>query len=1051
MKKPADWSSRATVKYALLGILFGLLIPLGSTLAWILLRAQPISLSAFWLAQTSEPLLWVIDSIPFLLGLALGLVGWRDDWLSKAHASQEQEVARRTSELVRTNRELLGDIAERKRIEGIISQGKRQWEITFDALAELIITTDVSGKIIRCNRSTIEHFHTSFQAIIGRHIGEVFFGEVPTGKKGFLAPHQEIQFPRLSGWYEVSNYPLLVGGAPQGAIYIIRDITERKEIEAEILRQKRYFEALVTNSPVAIITLDMQHNIMACNPAFEKLFGYAQEEVLGRNLDDLVVSEAQRSEAQGYTDQVLGGKVVHNTGTRHRKDGSLVEVELYGVPVIVSGQQAGVLGLYHDITELVRARQEAEQADRAKSEFLANMSHEIRTPMNGVIGMLELAMDTQLTAEQRDYLKTSLESAESLLALLNDILDFSKIEARHLDLDTIDFNLRTTVEGVVDSLAQRAHDKGLEMACLVHHDVRVRLRGDPARLRQILVNLIGNAIKFTQHGEVVLRVEAVSDKVGYATLRFSVQDTGIGIPAERLAAIFDRFVQADGTTTRKYGGSGLGLAISKQLVELMGGEIGVFSNGPGKGSTFWFTVTFEKQPPKGTASLAAPLELRGLPVLVVDDNATNRTILIKMVEGFGCRVMAASGGVEVLEALRSAAKNGDPYRLVLMDMEMPEMDGEQITRAIKSDPLLSEASVVILTSRGRRGDASRLEALGCSGYLLKPVKLQQLFDALLAVLGQKSGAAQPPHIVTRHSVSEQKKQDLRILLAEDNPTGRKLVETLLQKAGFTVDTVENGMQAFQAVKDGCYDLVFMDGQMPEMDGFEASQQIRSWETGGRHTTIIALTAHAMKGDRERCLEAGMDDYLSKPIDPQEMFKKIGEWAEKSSLSARLSASGRRTGELESLSQGEPPGEPLGEPPAQLGASKNLLFEGQNFLSARTPESPTPVDLQAAMPRFGDNLSLYIEMFQEFHSQLPVRSLELKKSLANRDALQIHRLGHSLKGLAANFGADRLASLARELDVKGQQSDLSETQSLIEQIEAEIPKLGSFLEDLKRGT
>jgi PAS domain S-box-containing protein len=1046
MKKLSDWLSRASVKFALLGSFFGLLFPLGSTLVWLILRGQSISPSAFWLAQTSEPLLWVIDTAPFFLGLALGLVGWRDDQLSKAHARLEGEVARRTDELLRANRELKGEIAERKRIESIISHGKRQWEITFDALADLILVTDVNGKIIRCNRATIEHFHTSFQAIVGRHIGEVFFGEVPTGKKGFLVQHQEIQFPRLSGWYEVSSYPILVGGAPQGATYIIRDITERKEIEAETLRQKRYFEALVTNSPVAIVTLDMQHDIVACNPAFEMLFGYTQEEVLGKNLDDLVVSEAQRSEAQGYTKHVLNGEMVHGTGKRRRKDGSLVEVEFYGVPVIVSGHQSGILGLYHDITELVRAQVEAEQANRAKSEFLANMSHEIRTPMNGVIGMLELAMDTQLTAEQRDYLKTSLESAESLLALLNDILDFSKIEAHHLDLDTIDFNLRTTVEGVVDSLAQRAHDKGLEMACQVHHDVRARLRGDPARLRQILVNLIGNAIKFTQHGEVVLRVDAVSDKDGYTTLRFSVQDTGVGIPPERLAAIFERFVQADGSTTRKYGGSGLGLAISKQLVELMGGEMGVSSDGPGKGSTFWFTVTFEKQPPRGTSSLAAPLELHGLPVLVVDDNATNRTILTKMVEGFGCRVMTLSRGAEVLETLRSAAKNGDPYRLVLMDMEMPDMDGEQITRAIKSDPLLREASVVILTSRGRRGDASRLEVLGCSGYLLKPVKLQQLFDALLAVLGQKGGAAQPPRIVTRHSVTEQKQQELRILLAEDNPTGRKLVETLLQKAGFLVDVVENGLQAFQAVKDGRYDLVFMDGQMPEMDGFEAAQQIRLWEADGRHTTIIALTAHAMKGDRERFLEAGMDDYLPKPIDPQEMFKKIEEWAEKSSLSARLVASGRGTLPLETFANGASPTQPdTGVGRDYWEANPEISFEG-NALDGRTP-----VDLQAAMPRFSGNQSLYIEMFQEFHAQLPERSLELKKSLAAGDAPQIHRLGHNLKGVAASFGAGRLASLAMELEVKGQQRDLSEAQGLIEQIEAEIPRLSSFLEDLKRGS
>jgi PAS domain S-box-containing protein len=1076
MKRLMVWLAQDTVEYTIIGLLLGVLFPLGATLMWVYLHGEPISPESFLLAQRTEPLLWIIDSAPLFLGLTLWVAGYNKNKITEMKKRLDKAMVARTSELVSANEKLKSEIAERKQVETVISQGKRQWEITFDAVTDLILTTDMDGKIIRCNRSTIQHFNTTFQELIGRPIGEVFYNEIPTGQKGFLTSRQENQFPRLPGWYDVSSNPILIDGVQQGATYIIRDITERKRIEAEILRQKRYYEALVNNSPVAIVTLDMQHLITSCNPAFERLYGYSQVEVLGRNLDDLISSDTLRGEAQSYTDQVMQGKVVHGTGRRNRKDGTQVEVELFGVPVIVSGQQVGIVGLYHDVTELVRARVEAEEADRAKSEFLANMSHEIRTPMNGVIGMIELTLDTPLNTEQRDYLKTSLESAESLLALLNDILDFSKIEARRLDLEKIDFNLRTTVESVVDTMAQRAYDKGLEMACLVHHDVPSRLRGDPGRLRQVLVNLMGNAIKFTNRGEVVVRVEPVSETSNQTTVRFSVQDTGIGISPERQAAIFERFIQADGSTTRRYGGTGLGLTISKQLVELMGGRLEVYSEGEDKGSTFWFNATFEKQPPRATSSLQAPVDLLEMPILIVDDNATNRTILTKMVRGYGCRVTTVAGGAEALATLRTAARNGDPYRMVLMDMQMPDMDGEQTTKAIKGDPLIGEAGVIILTSMGRRGDASRLEAVGCNGYLLKPVKQQQLLEAIVAVMGQKSVEAVQPHIVTRHTITEQKRQDLQILLAEDNLINQKLAVTLLQKAGHVVDVVDDGLKAVEAAKSKRYHVIFLDVQMPEMDGFEAAQQIRVWEGGVRHTPIIALTAHAMKGDRERCLEAGMDDYLPKPFDPQEMFKKIDEWVDKYSVAAgvkgkvaevekaadepgmdywqsnpEFSFEGTALAEIgddEILSEAPVPEPAPSEAPVQ--ATPDISSAKTAVLPPLTSvlEEKYSIKLGTAMPRFNNDLGFYIEMLQEFNDHLKERVQELRDALAAGDASLIQRLGHNLKGVAANFGAGELAAAALELETKGRTNDLAEAQGTVDQIETKIPELGAFLEELK---
>jgi PAS domain S-box-containing protein len=758
--------------------------------------------------------------------------------------------------------------------------------IECNPLAIVVLRAD--GSIVDCNKAFEDLFGYSREEVILRRLDELIVPDEEREEALQLTDrarageqvHAEVRRVHKAGHHlevAVHGVEVSVGGKHSGVFAIYEDISERKRAQEALQQSERRSRTLFEHVPDPIFIFDKASNLfLDCNSAVERIYGYSRDELRSKTPYDLHPPEDY---LKVHENIAVANVDAPQTYVHLTKDGRKMNVEILSDDIVWEGRLAWI-SIVRDITERKRAEIElraatsaAEDATAAKSVFLANMSHEIRTPMNAIIGMTDLTLDTQLDTEQREYLQTVRDASESLLSLIDDILDFSKIEAGKLELESLDFRLRDCVEHAVKTLAIRAGEKEIELAVDFAADVPEGVVGDPVRLRQIVVNLVGNAIKFTETGEIEVsaRLDALDDSE--VALHVAVRDTGVGIPEDKLSAIFESFSQADVSTTREFGGTGLGLAISSQLAERMGGRMWVESE-VGVGTTFHFIVRLGVQAgPIDSVRDRANAELAGVSALVVDDNDTNRRILVDTLENWGLRATAADGADAALARLTAAQELGTPFRVVLLDGRMPGVDGFELAARIMDDRRFRDATLMMLTSAGAPGDGARCRELGISSYLTKPVPQTDLWDALCTILSGEEQAR--PDLVTQHTLREARRS-LKVLVAEDNPVNVRLATRLLEKRGHGISVASNGQEALDLIaSDGPFDVVLMDVQMPLMDGFEATAAIRETESAnGESLRIIGVTAHAMQGDKQRCLEAGMDGYLSKPFVAKDLFALI---------------------------------------------------------------------------------------------------------------------------------------------------------------------------------
>ena len=927
------------------------------------------------------------------------------------------------------------DITARKQSEAALSESEANFRVFFESMTDLIFVGTPDGRVLFTNSAVSRTLgYTSEELanmpLLAMHpaakrqeaeeiFGAMFRGErescpLPLARKdGCLVPVE------TRAWFGKWNGQDCIFG-------ISKNLTSEQEAQQR-------FERLFRSNPALMALSSLpDRKFFDVNDAFLNTLGYTRSEVIGHSAFELGIFPNTKHQTALAGRLQAGGRVTDLELEVRRKDGGLI-AGLFSGEVISSQGRQYFLSVMIDITDRKRAEAElhetnceleaatarasamaaqAQMASAAKSEFLANMSHEIRTPMNGVIGMTGLLLDTELTDIQRRYAETVRDSGQTLLQLINDILDFSKIEAGKLDLEILDFDLQSLLDDFAGVVALRAAEKGVEFMCASDPEVPRWLRGDPGRLRQVLTNLAGNALKFTQKGEVVVRVFLESKPAGDVCLRFSVRDTGIGIPADKLDLLFEKFTQVDASTTRKYGGTGLGLAISKQLVELMGGRIGVNSQ-EGEGSEFWFSARLLTQP-EGEREPAVPADLRGVRVLVVDDNATNREILRMQLASRGMLPSEAPDGPSALSSLYQALDRGEPFGLAILDMQMPGMDGAALGRAIRADARLDKTVLVMMTSLGQHGAPPELKEIGFAACLWKPVRRSDLFECLATALAGGNQVHPLKRTDVRPSPTARFRSGARILLAEDNITNQQVAVGILRKFGLRADAVADGQEVLRALASIPYDLVLMDVQMPGMDGLEATRRIREREktrpvqllaAGSRGIPIIAMTAHALPRDREQCLEAGMNDYVTKPVDPQALAIALAKWLPDAPSSVLVESSASRL--VPDASAAEIP-----EVPAIV------VFDRASFLA-----------------RMMDDESLLHEVQEGFLNDIPGQIETLQGLVGRGETKLAGAQAHKIKGAAAHVGGEALRAVATAMEMAGEQGD----QTKLEQLMPEVPR------------
>lgn len=813
------------------------------------------------------------------------------------------------------------------------------------------------------------------------------------------------------------------GGGAAAVLQAPSRTTASSQAESALREQLELTRTITDSAEDAIVMIDDRGRIIYWNRAATEIFGWEYDEAMGRDLHRLLAPdrfrELQSAAFRRFAETGDGdavGRVVELVG--RRRDGSEFPMELSLASTRLRGRWAAV-GIVRDITdrkrtmqELERAKADAEKAVEAKSLFLANMSHEIRTPLNAVIGMTDLLLDTELDQQQRDFVKIVHRAGESLLSVINDILDFSKMDADALEFEEIPFSVRTCVEEVGDILAQKAAAKGIELVILIDHQVPRRVIGDPGRLRQVLTNLINNAIKFTESGEVVVRVGVLAREGERCRLQFSVRDTGIGIPADRIPSLFQPFTQVDASTTRRFGGTGLGLSITKKLVERMGGTVEVESE-VGRGSVFTCSAVFSVAADDGERRPTIQHgSIRGKKALIVDDNKTNRMLLRELLERWGCSSVSVASGPEALRILHDSEARPD-FDLAILDYSMPSMDGASLAREIKASETSANIPLVLLTSMPEFGDGDRMREAGFDAYLTKPVKQSLLFDAIVSVTSDDG--PEPPEerqLVTRHTIDEERRARLRILVAEDNVVNQKVISKMLESLGFRCDVADNGKEAVEALERQPYDVVFMDCQMPVMDGFEATRAIRAMAGVPKDLPIIATTAEALKGDRERCLEAGMTGYISKPIDRDELAAVLDGLVEAPQVQSSPSPEGR----------GERPGsadecDVRAEPPVDIDRIRQISRGDRDF-ERRI-------------------LTLYAD-------ESVKRAAAIAAGLDKGDFDALREDAHAMKGSAGNIGADRVSEAAGRLQRAAETGDENECRELVAALLREHQSVDAWL-------
>ncbi len=924
----------------------------------------------------------------------------------------------------------LVDIDARIQAERAHLLAEENYRIVFEHAAVAITMTDEHERLISWNNYTEKMLGMGYEDLHLKPVKDLYPADewakmqsLNLRQRGMLH-HLETRVIKKDGSLLDIDVSVTVlktpDGGKTGSIGIFRDISERKKTERKLKEAEERYRTVFENSAVAITVTDADERIVSWNQFTEKLLGMDHDDLYMKPVKELYPQE-EWGRMQSMNLRKKG--LQHHLETKViRREGQTLDVALsVTLSKTADGGKMGSIGIIRDITEqkraereMKRAQEEAIAASRAKSEFLANMSHEIRTPMNGIIGMTGLLLDTDLSSEQREYAQAVSGSADALLTIINDILDLSKIEAGKMHIEPISFDLQLTIEEAAELLAVRAREKNIEL--IVRYDPQAprRVIGDPGRIRQIVTNLISNAVKFTDEGYVLVNIDCRTQDGNKAELHFSVEDSGIGIAENQIGHIFDKFTQADPSTTRRFGGTGLGLAICKQLVELMGGTIGA-SSVLSKGSVFWFRLALPVDSSKPAELPKA--DLSGLRMLIVDDNEINRRVLKEQMSSWGIRNDVYSTGAEALAAMHNAYKGGDPYDLAILDYQLPGLDGEMLARAIKGDPNLRSTVLVLLTSMGMRGDGKRFLEQGFSAYLVKPVRHDDLMQAIAtAWTGRKQEGMS--RLITRHTLKEdavrtkRKRHEsqadsqirARVLLAEDNQVNQQVAKRMLEKLGCRVDVVGNGLEALKMIRKFPYDIVFMDCQMPEMDGYEATRNLRT-EEKETHLPVVAITANVLEGDREKCLAAGMDDYVGKPVRKEALQAALEKW----------------------VMQGESmPDHRTNEPEPEELNGRPVLNE----------------DRLESLKEFSDDDdgSFIVSLFETFIVNTEPRLERIRTAVENNDHETMAREAHGIKGSSSNLGADRVAMVSRELERLGKAGEMKGCNELLKRLEIEFRKV-----------